>query len=145
MRKKIAIIAAVLIAAVLLTSSIVNNISAKKVAEELEQLPIPKQTEYIESVSRAGKLTGNGNGMQYFGAILIKSELTREELDEHYAEYRENEWECQVADQDTREIVFIDHVNMRFKSDITEDENYYIVYSWGNGIKPFSELDIRGH
>ena len=35
----------------------------------------------IESLSEAGRLTGNGNGLQYFGAVLIRSELSLEELD----------------------------------------------------------------
>lgn len=39
----------------------------------------------IESLSQAGKLTGNGNGMQYFGAILIRSELSLEELETYVA------------------------------------------------------------
>ena len=51
----------------------------------------------IESISRAGKLTGNGNGMQYFGAILIRSDLSLEELDAYYSRYRSNEWECLVT------------------------------------------------
>ena len=48
--------------------------------KELCETPLPEKTELIESISRAGKLTGNGNGMQYFGAILIRSDLSLEEL-----------------------------------------------------------------
>ena len=44
-------------------------------ANELVHFRLPKNTELIESIYKAGKLVGNGNGMQYFGVILIKSEL----------------------------------------------------------------------
>ena len=50
-----------------------NNHYAKQVEKELRETPLPEKTEIIDSVSLAGKLVGNGNGMQYFGAILLKS------------------------------------------------------------------------
>lgn len=71
----------------------VNNFTAKGVEKKLRNLPLPENTELIDSVSRAEKLSGNGNGMQYYGAILIKSEKTIDELEKFYSQYRENEWE----------------------------------------------------
>ncbi len=65
---------------VLVAAPIVNDNIAKKTANKLADLPLPNNTEFIEMVYIAGKLVGNGNGMQYFGAILIKSELSLEEL-----------------------------------------------------------------
>lgn len=59
----------------------------------------PENTEYIGSVCGAGKLIGCGNGMQYFGAILIKSELSREALEAYYSNYAEHDWECVVEHQ----------------------------------------------
>lgn len=98
----------------------------------------------IESLSQAGKLTGNGNGMQYFGAILIKSELSLEELDAYYSRYRSNEWECLVKIQEGQSIEGIDHGTLQFAEEI-KDRGYYIVYSWGSGNSLLDELDIRGH
>ena len=63
---------------------LINNHTAYKVEKKLCETPLPEKTELIESISRAGKLTGNGNGMQYFGAILIRSDLSLEELDASY-------------------------------------------------------------
>ena len=62
-----------------IVSPIVNDNVAKKTADELVEIPLPNNTAFIESIYKAGKLVGNGNGMQYFGAILIKSELSVEE------------------------------------------------------------------
>lgn len=78
---------------------VVNNRLASKVADELKALPLPESSTFIDSVSKAGKLVGNGNGMQFFGAILIKSELSLEDLNKFYETYRKNEWDCIVKTQ----------------------------------------------
>ncbi len=95
-------------------------------------------------MSKAGKLDGNGNGMQYFGAILIKSDLSLEELDAYYSGFRKNEWEYLVAEQDNEKIKQVEHDNLSF-SNIESDGNYFIVYSWGSGDEFFEYFDIRGH
>ena len=82
----------VFVAAVLLLFAvgipIANNAVALGVENELKRIPLPADTELVESTSKSGKLVGNGNGMQYFGAILIKSDLLPEELDAYYQAYR---------------------------------------------------------
>lgn len=123
---------------------IINDNMAEKTAKELAALPLPDDTEWIESVYKAGKLVGNGNGMQYFGAILIKSDLSLEELKEYYLSFTENEWECVVENQLGVDIKIIEHAELTFKADV-EGDDYYIVYSWGDNNTIFHELDIRGH
>lgn len=129
--------------AFLAVTPLVNNYTAARVANELEELPLPENTEIIETTSFAGKFVGNGNGMQYFGAILIKSELPLESLTEHYSQYVEKEWECVVERQEGNEIQELDG-SESFQTDV-EGEDYYIVYSWGSSDSIFSELDLRGH
>ena len=104
---------------------------------------IDRQCDF-NSTSQAGKLTGNGNGMQYFGAILIRSDLSLEELDAYYSGYRSNEWECLVETQEGQSIEVIDHETLQFSEEI-KDSGYYILYSWGSGNSLLEELDIRGH
>lgn len=146
MKKVLAIV--VLIAVIFLSALIctpaVNDNTAKETANELLDIPLPDHTEFVETVYKAGKLVGNGNGMQYFGAILIKSELSLEELKEYYLSFSENEWECIVEKQTGTDIKVIEHGRLTFKTDI-EGDNYYIVYSWGENDAVFGEWDIRGH
>ena len=123
---------------------LINNHTAYKVEKALCEIPLPEETELIESLSQAGKLTGNGNGMQYFGAILIRSDLSLEELDAYYSGYRSNEWECLVETQEGQSIEVIDHETLQFSEEI-KDSGYYILYSWGSGNSLLEELDIRGH
>lgn len=141
----IIILPVVAIVAFMISIPIVNDASASKITEELQEIPLPEKTEYIEAVSKAGKMTGNGNGMQYFGAILVKSELPVEELDGYYSAYREREWDCVVEEQAGQEIACIEHGTLSFETDLSEGEQYYIIYSWGSGNELFAELDIRGH
>ena len=51
------------------------------------------------SIHKAGNLIGNGNRMLYFRAILIKSELSLNELKECYIEFSDSEWKCIVKNQ----------------------------------------------
>lgn len=142
--KAVGILAVVVLIVGSLSIPLINNHIAYKVEKALCEIPLPEETELIESLSQAGKLTGNGNGMQYFGAILIKSELSLEELDAYYSGYRSNEWECLVETQEGQNIEVIDHVTLQFTEEI-KGNGYYIVYSWGSGKSLLEELDIRGH
>ena len=142
--KLVGILAAAVLIGSVISIPLINNHTAYKVEKALCEIPLPEETELMESLSQAGKLTGTGNGMQYFGAILIKSELSLEELETYYSDYRSNEWECLVETQEGQSIEVIEHKALQFSEEI-EDGGYYIVYSWGSGNSLLKELDIRGH
>ena len=145
--KKGAVCAAVILAALLagavLAAPFVNDLTAKQTAEGLRALPLPEDTRLVETAYAAGKLTGNGNGMQYFGAILLESPLTLEELDAYYAPYRADEWSCVVERQEGQEIRAVEHGGLSFSAPV--GERCYVVYSWGEGVELFALLDPRGH
>lgn len=136
------VVIVVLLVAFIVSIPLVNNLSAKNVEKQLVEVALPDNTQMIESLSKAGKLVGNGNGMQYFGAILIRSDLTLDELSNYYLHKIPN---AVVKEQKLQTIECVEHKELSFKTPITETENYFIVYLFGSGISPFSELDIRGH
>lgn len=142
--KIVGILAAAILIGGVISIPLINNHAAYKVEKALCEIPLPKETELIESLSQAGKLTGNGNGMQYFGAILIRSELSLEELEAYYSDYRSNEWEYLVEIQEGQSIEVIDHGGLQFSEEI-KGSGYYIIYSWGSGDFLLKELDMRGH
>lgn len=147
MRKGIRIILAVIFASIILFLSlcpVINDISAKHIIVKIESVPLPQDTQIVESFSQAGKLVGNGNGMQFFGAILIESELSLEELDNHYSSYRETSWDYVVKTQSIQNIDVIEYGTYSFETDVSNGQ-FYLVYSWGNGISPFQDFDLRGH
>lgn len=61
-----------------------NNGIAYNTLKELKSIELPPNTKIECSESKAGKLVGSGNGMQYFGSILVDSDLTENELKEYY-------------------------------------------------------------
>lgn len=142
--KLVGILAAAVLIGSVISIPLINNHTAYKVEKALCEIPLPEETELIESLSQAGKLTGNGNGMQYFGAILIRSDLSLEELETYYSDYRSNEWEYLVEIQEGQSIEVIEHRALQFSEEIN-GSGYYIVYSWGSGKSLLEELDIRGH
>lgn len=121
-----------------------NNHIASEVAKDIVSVPLPEDTQLIERKSLAGKLVGNGNGMQYFGAVLIKSSLSLEEVKQHYASHTDNDWTYCVEKQQSSRIDVIEHSVLSFDTAV-EGEGFYIVYSWGSSKGIFNNFDIRGH
>lgn len=132
----------VLLLCLILGPIIVNDYNAYRIKEELFFVPLPLDTEMIDSISKAGKLNGNGNGMQYFGAILIKSDLSIEELD-YYYKNQNNRYH--IERQLENVISVIEHEKVFFHEEMDYQNDYYIVYCWGEGIEFFELFDLRGH
>lgn len=139
-----AAVLAALLAVLLLSIPFVNDFAAKRIAEGLRSLPLPEGAELVETVYAAGKLAGSGNGMQYFGALLLRSELSLEELEAHYSHCAGRDWECCVEPQRGSAIQAIEHGGLRFDAPAA-DEGFYIVYAWGDGAPFFEDFDLRGH
>ena len=123
-----------------------NDTIAKKIEIGLKKTKLPENTEIIDSISIASKLVGNGNGMQYFGAILVKTNLSENELNEYYKQYRNKELEYNIKEQKSEKIDVIEIGNYSFKNfRKDEQERCYIIYSWGSNKNALLDLDIRGH
>lgn len=129
---------------------ITNNSIAHKAEKALVAYKLPQNTELIDSISIAGKLTGNGNGMQYMGSILVASDLSEERLKEYYdAEFGYVE----VRKQDSPTIDFIHSKGCSFKGFSKNGNNYYSITYWENNRKEkygaliceLLDIDIRGH
>ncbi len=124
-------------------SPIKNDSVAKDVVSEIRNTPLPDDTKYVDEYCEAGKLCGNGNGMQYFGAMLIQSDLSLDELKAYYDKIDSREWYYEIAPQDGTEIMQIETKTVHFDGDISGDD-YFIVYTWGDYDGIASEFDLRG-
>jgi len=130
---------------------ITNNNLANKVEDKLKSYPLPDETVLVDSVSAAGKLVGNGNGMQYMGSILVSSNLSEEELLKYYSvEFKYVE----VRKQNSPTLDFVHPItNLSFKNyDDTSNLTYYCITDWGSKLNYDNELlfeflnfDLRGH
>ncbi len=130
--------------------TVANDCIAAKVEKELTSYPLPDKTVLVDSLSVAGKLTGNGNGMQYMGAVLITSELDQQTILEHY----QNEFDyVEVHRQISETINSLHPDSVTFKRfDHDNDTPSYSVICWGsrsdyvsNDIAWILDFDIRGH
>ena len=125
--KKILLITLVVLIAIIITLGvtirIANNSIAKGLEKELLACEHPTEIEIIESISVAGKMMGNGNGMQWFGIILVKSGMDENMLSDWYKSH--------VTTEDN-ETVFV----LKQKSDSVFDYKapYFKNYPGGNDI-----------
>ena len=138
------------IAVFLLTAAlavpIANNAIAYGMEKELLALPLPEGATVVSSVSVAGKLIGNGNGMQYFAAVLLESDRPLAELQEHFAAYAEkNDRPYLVVRQEGERIAAVENQTLTFRKTA---ENGYVLYFYDNSRRPMQgwlDLDLRGH
>lgn len=124
----------------------VNDHIAKKLYKEMGQVPLPEGAVVCDSRFLAGNLVGNGNKMQYFAALLLRSEWTMEELEDYYLPYREDKWHFIVERQEGTGIGPLEgREEFSIPGEKKKDEKYYIVYSWGSSGFPFQDWDLRAH
>ena len=132
-----------------LAAQVANDASARRVEKTLLALPLPEDTEVLASISAAGKLTGNGNGMQYLGAALLESDLEEEALASWYGELSETEEAAGMVlylePQEGLRIRQAEHRRLSCAAPEEGSNPRYILYAWGEGIPLFSEMDLRGH
>jgi len=149
---RIIIILAAVLLPVIMYSAIVfaNNRIADGLEQDLLNYPLPPQTELLDSASIAARVAGNGNGMQYIGALLVKSELTEDELQEYYDACPSDAEYAEVLPQET-EYIF-EYQNYRFDN-WQPGEDIYRVTLWIHSISGLEDsaweailnCDIRGH
>lgn len=99
-----------------------NDIIANKPEKELLAFALPEKTELVESNSVAGKLYGNGNGMQYIGQLLVTSDLSEEELYAHYSEI--DEWV--VIRKQESPVIYEYFPKQKFKNFDSAKNNYMV-------------------
>ena len=125
-----------------------NNIILKKHTNELKSIKLNATYELLANDDECGKLVGNGNGMQYFSALLIKS---KEKL-----LWENDEWEgvflIKVSDTSFKDFItgydygdYCKNIKEKLKK-IDNTENYYVLYSLYNA--PLDSIwndDLRAH
>ncbi|AXK46520.1 hypothetical protein [Brachybacterium saurashtrense] len=138
-------IALLLLLALPISVPLVNDAAARDIEKELLALPVPKGAEVVESTSQAGKIVGNGNGMQYIGALLVRSDRGIGAVSGHYATVSEDIalGVAVVASAGIERQGF--HGADGFLSRPRSGDDLYVAYAFGEGPGAFFEsLDLRG-
>lgn len=140
-----------LLAAVLIISSALftflnwNNFILKGFETDFEKAVKAEGFEILETKSVCGKLNGNGNGMNYFSAVLIKADE-----DEVKALVEALETEFEVAKyylQEDGKIATIhnEHGRLEYETALENGKTYYTVYVFDSKIAGSNPLDPKGH
>lgn len=124
--------------------AIINDFLASDTLKEIKSAGLPENTKLLSEYAVAGKVSGNGNGMQYFGAVLIKSDLDVSKIQEYY-EKSDCEISVQVKAQESDKITVLNSEHYFDGVDGQSFENCYIVYGYGSGGNSILDLDLRGH
>ena len=124
--------------AVLISVPFVNDAAARQVERELLALPVPEHTQVLDSASEAGRFAGAGNGMEYLGAVLIKSALSQKDIEGHYS------GSAAVLAPGDDEGRLSSWATQRFPEATVH--NTYIIYAFGEAPSEFHrQIDLRGH
>lgn len=127
-----------------LVGPIVNNQTARGIVRGIVAIPTPKNTDIVETVYKAGDLTEAGEGVEFFGAALLKTKLTLPELTKHYNRYSSDSIKYYVVEQPESKVDVIEKDPPRFLSMLnTGTHDYYMVYAWGSSDQLISWFDIR--
>lgn len=130
-----------------------NDAIAESVENDLVALPLPADTQLVDSYSSAGKLVGNGNGMQYLGVLIIESDLSTAELTSYYADQAHNLDESRTSEYPT--TIDVEQGDSTQLHDIGRMSDFlaeasqphrFVVFMWGNAPSEWHEdWDLRGH
>lgn len=127
----------------------VNNARARSLESALHRFDYGSPNiEVIDSRHICGKLNGNGNGMQYFAAILLKTDdITAQEIESRLAAVRDEYDIVGVQAQSTAELdcKYLEHATLTFDAVLQDGTSYVAVYLMETDDDFRSLLDIRGH
>lgn len=111
------------------------------VSDFKSELRAAEGIEIVETVSDYGKLNGNGNGINYFGAVLVK--VDNPDVLDTLVSLNKDFDVMNYYKQENREIDlnYAEHAHLSFEN----HGDYYVVWFY-QGEHPMSNpLDIKGH
>jgi hypothetical protein len=124
---------------------IANNAVAMRDSRALKDLTSTEIVTVLESTSLAGRFFGSGGHMQYFAALLVRSDRSLEELNAYYAAFNKSAQLYRVEVQQGQEITVLPDETLKFRETVGEN-GYYIVYSirqGGNVAQWWLDMDVR--
>ena len=102
----------------------------------------------VEQKNACGRLSGNGNGMQFFSAVMlhaasdVRLDILDQALDALQLEFEDAN--AVELDGDTLDLSYLEHANITFDH-FGEDDmgKYIVVYIFDS--RSGSDLDVRAH
>ncbi len=150
MKKILLVLSIALVVAVICVATIflnINQINLNKMMNKFEKTISKYSTkEIIELKGTYGKLYGNGNGIQYFGAALLEKNAV-DDLNGLIAELDSKYEIVGLLDQNYNsiDIKYIEHEPLSYASVLEQEKDYITVFFFISWYKGSNNLDLRGH
>lgn len=130
-----------------------NSYVLIKFSSQLFEMDLPEGVHVIEKYKVKGKLNGNGNGMDFFACILVKTDRSQEEL----RDYLNNQKFIPAKNHEIVETEVIKLQSIQLKTKYVEHEeiefetlknevnfnDYYVLIIYDGGYS--ADFDISGH
>ncbi len=145
MKKSTALLISLLILILSIIPSTTNTIILNALTNDFQNKIEKNSVKIMEAEKIYGKLNGNGNGINFFGAVLVEKdsvadiEALMDELGEGFeaVEYYEPSGAAVASKH-------LEHGNLEFDTDISGGE--YLVICFHESSHPMANsLDIKGH
>lgn len=128
-----------------------NNIVAIRYLGKLESVPPPEGTTQLASFWEVGKFSGNGNNMEYFVGIVVKTNQSEAALLEYYqaaglppARASHTSHQVQVGRIENGRPRFAESYSLRGNYAFPTGEEYRVVALYDGGYSA-TIFDIRGN
>lgn len=118
-----------------------NNATAQHIEEQLLALPLPPGTELVDSAWAAQRLAPAGNGMEYAGALLLRSERGLDELEAFY----ENQAGAPRVTASNDELLGRQTLLFDADHDLSQPDFYLVIARAEPESRGLRDLDLRGH
>ena len=152
MKKAFTVIVVLLIFAIVgvaVAGIVVDEMTSKDLQAKLNSIAAPANSSVADSISKTGKIHHTG-ALEYYGAILVQSQQNLGQLRSYYNANKpaelNNIYVCALADYSSDPNLGDSFPpELRFSHHDAAPQNYYIVYTWGEGQMPFPMFDYRSY
>lgn len=130
-----------------------NNFVLTRFSSQLFEMDLPEDIYIMEEHKVRGKLNGNGNGMDFFACILVKTKRLQKELYDYLNNYEfapakdheTVETEVIKLRSNRLETKYVEHEEIVFETIQNEVnfDDYYVLIIYDGGYS--ADFDILGH
>ena len=143
----VVVVAAVLCVALIGTGCISNRLNLKRMSAVLvDTVSEYADGEIIEVRDTYGKLIGNGNGIQYFGAALLEKDAITDP-DALLADLDAKFEVVGILDQkgNSVDVKYLEHQSLNYGSALEPGKEYVTVFYFNSWDENSNEFDLLGH
>lgn len=130
-----------------------NSFALNRFSSQLFEMDLPSDISVVDTFKTRGNLNGNGNTMDFFACIIVKTNRTQDEVQKILDMYKfkpakkHNSVDKEVVKMENNvlETKYVEHEQIVFDSikNKFRYDNYYAMIIYDGGYS--SDFDILGH